>query len=52
MNGRLKETKRQLQWRGLVLAVVFLITVSWILGWGKTGIGVAAVLVALWDARN
>jgi hypothetical protein len=52
MSNRPKETRRRLPWIGLVVVVFSVITVSWVQGWGKAGIGIAAILVALWDAQN
>ena len=42
----------QASWLILVFAVFTLIIVSWIIGYEGPGIGIAGVLIALWDARG
>lgn len=52
MSNRLDTPSRQFSWIGLVVVVVSLVATSWFMGWEKTGIGLAAVLIALWEARQ
>lgn len=52
MSSRLETPNKQISWIGLVVVVVTLVATSWLMGWEKTGIGLAAVLIALWEARE